>query len=205
MKWNDVEISKAVEMIINGSNYEEISKVLNRSKNSVKNKLLSLGYKVLKSIEIIPNKHKKCLICESIKHFDKFSKNSSRKDGCQSTCKICKNKIDKEYYDLNAVRMRNQIYNSKLKRQEKVIRFVYDYLKINPCIDCSESDPIVLEFDHRDGVDKVDNISNMINSCSLQKIQDEIKKCDVRCANCHRRRTAKQMNWRILKITNINN
>lgn len=32
-------------------------------------------------------------------------------------------------------------------------------------------------------------------SFSWDEILDEIKKCEVVCANCHRIRTAKQFNW----------
>ena len=61
----------------------------------------------------------------------------------------------------------------------------------------SETDPVVLDFDHRDEKEKKYNISEMV--LRFQKawvtIEEEIEKCDIRCANCHRRRTAKQFNW----------
>jgi hypothetical protein len=200
MKWGNSELDTAIEMITNGSDYIEISIALKRSKNSVKSKLLSLGYKLIKDNELIPNNHKKCIICKSVKQFSEFSKNSSQTDGYQTTCRECKNVSDKKYYSLNADKMRKQIHASKLKRQDVTIRFLYEYFKTNKCVDCGESDPIVLDFDHKDGVDKVDSISNMINSCTIKTILEEINKCDVRCANCHRRRTAKQKNWRMLKM-----
>ena len=67
---------------------------------------------------------------------------------------------------------------------------------MNPCITCGEDDPVVLDFDHRDGNTKIGNISDMARfSLGLDTLMKEIKKCDVLCANCHRRRTAKQQNW----------
>lgn len=52
-----------------------------------------------------------------------------------------------------------------------------------------ESDPIVLDFDHVRGK-KLGNIATLINECkAIQVIKDEIDKCEVVCANCHRRRT----------------
>lgn len=67
--------------------------------------------------------------------------------------------------------------------------YVMDYLCTNPCVDCGEVDPIVLEFDHQR--DKRYNISKLItNNCSLKRLVLEIDKCQVRCANCHRRKTA---------------
>ena len=70
------------------------------------------------------------------------------------------------------------------------------YLATHPCIDCGESDPIVLEFDHRNPSEKKDEISHMVSTAApLSSLEAEIEKCDVRCANCHRRKTAKQQNW----------
>lgn len=55
---------------------------------------------------------------------------------------------------------------------------------------------IVLEFDHRDRNEKAENISNLILNASWERIETEIKKCDVLCANCHRRKTAAQFEYR---------
>ena len=74
-------------------------------------------------------------------------------------------------------------------------RRVAEYLRSHPCVDCGESDPIVLEFDHRDGVVKKAKVSLLLNSNGWATIKAEIEKCDVRCANCHRRRTARQFGW----------
>jgi hypothetical protein len=68
---------------------------------------------------------------------------------------------------------------------------VTEYLKTHPCIDCGESDPRCLDFDHRNPVEKLEGIADMI--CRVQAnnvvLATEIAKCDVRCANCHRKRT----------------
>lgn len=63
-------------------------------------------------------------------------------------------------------------------------------------MDCGESDVVVLEFDHRDPELKVLDVSTMVsNRHSWTDIIAEIEKCDVRCANCHRRKTASQFGW----------
>jgi hypothetical protein len=59
-------------------------------------------------------------------------------------------------------------------------------------IDCGESDPVVLDFDHRDRRAKFANVSDML-TYSIKRVISEIAKCDVRCANDHRRRTKKQI------------
>lgn len=75
--------------------------------------------------------------------------------------------------------------------------FILEYLKNHHCVDCGESDPIVLEFDHIK--DKYKEISKLIRGNSFQKLKDEIVKCEVRCANCHRRKTFRALNVKIYK------
>ena len=67
-----------------------------------------------------------------------------------------------------------------------------DYLQVHPCCDCGESDPVVLQFDHL-GTDKAGLVCRMvIEGFSWQTVVAEIAKCDVVCANCHFRRTARR-------------
>jgi hypothetical protein len=87
--------------------------------------------------------------------------------------------------------------NQRLARNRK---YVEDYKRSHPCVDCGESDPVCLDFDHRDAVEKRVNVSKILSrEASLETLAEEIAKCDMRCANCHRRRTAKQQNWHIYR------
>jgi hypothetical protein len=70
------------------------------------------------------------------------------------------------------------------------------YLRQHPCVDCGESDPVVLDFDHRDASLKRATVSVLIWATSWAVVEQEMARCDVRCANCHRRRTAVQIGWR---------
>lgn len=67
-------------------------------------------------------------------------------------------------------------------------KYIWNYKLGHPCATCGEADPIVLEFDHRDRKQKLFAISRM-RFRTIEKLKAEIAKCDVRCANCHRRRT----------------
>lgn len=81
-----------------------------------------------------------------------------------------------------------------MRIRSEVRSFVVEYLSKHPCIDCGEKDIVVLEFDHKQ--DKIEAISRMTRGFySLDTIVNEIKKCEVRCANCHRRKTALQFGW----------
>lgn len=73
-------------------------------------------------------------------------------------------------------------------------RLVYLYKLNNPCVDCGEVDPCVLQFDHVKGR-KVGNISDMVKTASIEDLQKEMRKCEIRCANCHMRRTARVHGW----------
>ena len=77
------------------------------------------------------------------------------------------------------------------------------YLLAHPCVDCGETDPVKLEFDHRDPSLKRGNIGFIAARKPWHLVLREIEKCDVRCANCHARRTAKQQNWRKFRNTPI--
>lgn len=69
------------------------------------------------------------------------------------------------------------------------------YLLEHPCVDCGETDPLVLDFDHREPSLKSNEVSRMVYHRPWRVVLGEIEKCDVRCANCHRRKTARQFGW----------
>ncbi len=72
----------------------------------------------------------------------------------------------------------------------KVRKMLLEFLSSKACIDCGENDPIVLEFDHKSPNKKFKYISNMLSGhYSWESVLKEIKKCEIRCANCHRRKT----------------
>jgi hypothetical protein len=81
---------------------------------------------------------------------------------------------------------------SKENARQKAREFIATYLSAHPCIDCGETDPVVLTFDHvRD--QKHDNISDMVrNGLSIEAIRTEIEKTEVACFNCHTIRTQKR-------------
>jgi hypothetical protein len=78
----------------------------------------------------------------------------------------------------------------RARAKAKAKAWVLAYLLGHPCLDCGEADPKVLEFDHRDPALKRHNISRMVSDgMGLTSIEREVAKCDVRCCNCHRRRS----------------
>lgn len=99
----------------------------------------------------------------------------------------------KWYYQQNAELHKARARKHNIAAREKSKAFVLDYLLKNPCVDCGEPDPIVLEFDHLPGSQKIFSIGNIAKlGYSIDSIEKEIAKCEVRCANCHRRMTYKR-------------
>jgi hypothetical protein len=98
----------------------------------------------------------------------------------------------RKHYENNKEQYRERNKQARKRAQEHVLAF----LLTKTCVDCGESDVRCLEFDHRDRADKSQAISKMLrNGASIVKIDAEIAKCDVRCANCHRKVTAEQFGW----------
>lgn len=141
---------------------------------------------------------KRCTLCGRHKNTADFNRNSSRKDGLQNFCRRCGKRRAKGYYKAHSSRMKEQIAEAKRRRIEANQDYAYAYLISHPCIACGEADPLVLDFDHVRGK-KVGNVSVLVRMRGLKAVQNEIQKCDVRCANCHRRKTAVQNGSWLLK------
>lgn len=72
---------------------------------------------------------------------------------------------------------------------EKAKQFLYQLKESNPCADCGKFYPYyVMDFDHRDPSTKFKGVSQL-TSYGFKKMKEEISKCDLVCANCHRERT----------------
>jgi len=117
------------------------------------------------------NKMKKCFQCKQELELVNFYKNKSTKDGYSGICKQCQ--TDNE-------RKNNQL------TKEWLVSFK------NECEICGEKRHWVLDFHHLNPSQKSFNISNYSISgtsgfeTKKKKILEELKKCIVVCANCHR-------------------
>jgi len=77
------------------------------------------------------------------------------------------------------------------RSKEKKIE-LRDYVrdkKDNPCSDCNKKYPFyVMQFDHVRG-EKFKDLSRLISQGSKRRIDEELEKCELVCANCHAIRT----------------
>lgn len=134
-----------------------------------------------------------CSKCKITKDVSEFRKNRTRKDGLQRYCIICDKIQQKNWYSNNKEKVIKKTVKASQIRLEQIKVFIVDYLKDHPCVVCGESDIVVLEFDHLHS--KVDTVSNLVRSKNINRVKKEIEKCQVLCANCHKRKTAKDFNW----------
>ena len=106
-----------------------------------------------------------------------------------SWCKDCFAEYKRLWYERNRERHMARVKSATAVTLSRNHQRVWEYLALHPCVDCGETDPVVLQFDHLR--DKRRNIANMCRSFGWPAILAEIAKCEVRCANCHTRRTAR--------------
>ena len=132
-----------------------------------------------------------CSKCKIEKSIYSFQRNKKQKDGRQNYCKECFKPIKKQQYQRYKDKYKVRCQKLRLRNRQ----FIFDYFKTHPCVDCGISNPIVLTFDHVLGSKKYEISRLKSSSRSIELIEEEIAKCEVRCFNCHACRTAKQFDW----------
>lgn len=132
-----------------------------------------------------------------------FPPNRTRSDCRQAACRDCYAVYHREYYR-NRSRTDPE-YRARKGRQRHERRrslaaenrlLLSRYLTDKACVDCGEADPVIMEFDHQDPKQKRFAISDAMLRRNWPDIERELAKCEVRCANCHRRKTAREFGYR---------
>lgn len=133
-----------------------------------------------------------CGHCRLKKPLDEFSMRFVATGERQPWCRQCMAEYKRDWYVRNRSHQLSRVRANKDRTTQENQARVWAYLGQNPCVDCGESDPVVLQFDHRHH--KRMDVSDMPSGgFSWGTIQTEIEKCDVRCGNCHRRKTAREL------------
>lgn len=91
-------------------------------------------------------------------------------------------KAQQKHFQKNKEKYKEQLY----ARRKRNLEYVLEVKKNNPC-SCGESHPACLDFHHRNEKDKDKGISHAVYYWGLERLKKEIEKCDVICANCHRK------------------
>jgi hypothetical protein len=117
-----------------------------------------------------------------------------------SRCLACMAAYSRQHYRQNRASYLKKARRSRWRVSVRNRQLVFAYLRDHPCVDCGESDPLLLDFDHRDPASKLNDVARLAHFRPWDVVLEEISKCDVRCANCHRRRTARQFGWSKLEL-----
>lgn len=128
---------------------------------------------------------KLCRKCDKTKNLDEFSWRSKAKQTKQSWCKECHKAIDKDRY-YNGPR-KKQCRERTVGVRKELREFVGQYKRNKGCSKCGYNRfAAALDFHHNSG-DKDHTISRMVLNCFVkEKILQEMAKCSVLCARCHR-------------------
>jgi hypothetical protein len=144
-------------------------------------------YENIRSIETMV-----CRVCGLTKAIDQFRLRSAASDLRVTICLPCMAVYQHQWYMTNRERL---IAAARVRRDRAAAESrarIWAYLREHPCVDCGESDAAVLEFAHVR--DKRAGVSQLVsNGVSWALIASEIEKCEVRCVNCHIRKTAREV------------
>jgi hypothetical protein len=112
-----------------------------------------------------------------------FCKNKRSKNGWHYKCKQCHKKLHQEYYMANKEAYLTTI---KKRRQSRACKINKIKIELGGCVVCKELTPCCLDF-HHPNKDKENEISNLVRKYSWEAVIQEMKKCILLCANCHRK------------------
>lgn len=137
----------------------------------------------------------RCTKCGDPKASDQFALDRRGSTGHQNWCKACSNARRRERYRQN--RGGEYRTNEGCRRLRKLenYRRMWAYFRLHPCVDCGETEPVVLQSDHVRGTKCYDLSWMLHRGMAWTKILEELEKCDTRCANCHQRKTARDRGW----------
>lgn len=109
--------------------------------------------------------------------------------------KLRKQIASRKYYEANKAKIKARTREHTTRIRKAVREWLHVYLLSHPCVDCGETNPVVLEFDHVRGT-KLFNVGEATSKgYSLKRVQAEVEKCEIRCANCHRQKTYREAGW----------
>ncbi|MGH7484802.1 MAG: hypothetical protein ACREMY_04230 [bacterium] len=121
-----------------------------------------------------------------------FAFKSAATGALNSHCRSCHAAYRRQHYLDNRLDYFRQAMAQTRRKTLEAQGRLRAYLMSHPCVDCGEKVVATLDFDHRDPATKELTIAQMVGRRTWRSISAEIEKCEIRCANCHRRRTIAQ-------------
>lgn len=128
-----------------------------------------------------------CTRCGLAQDAAAFAARNAGRGTLQSWCRACHRVVAAERWRKLTAEQQEAKRRRERERARRLRDALWRRLAGARCTDCGNDDPLVLEFDHRGP--KAGNIADLAVRRSLTALEQELAVCEVRCANCHRRRT----------------
>jgi len=136
-----------------------------------------------------------CTICLIEKEITEFNLRSRVTGNRTTICRPCENEKSRRNYEAKRAERIAKAKEWQAHQRALVRAFLWEHLLHHPCVDCGETDPRVLEFDHMRGEKEFNIAGSWSDTYRLDRVAEEVAKCDMRCANCHRKKTASDYAW----------
>ena len=135
-----------------------------------------------------------CKVCGFVGDYGDFPKDRSRPSGYRNICKLCWAAKARTYRSDNPERALRIAKRSTQKKDKHIPGLSYkekreildDIKRSRACYFCQEDEPVALDFHHRDPNEKDFTVSAEIHK-TINQLLEEVAKCEVICANCHRK------------------
>ena len=125
---------------------------------------------------------KRCCTCHRQKLESAFNKHRHEPDGLQPRCRACY----RRYYLENKESHKAAVARTRHKRYYELKNRITEIKSQRGCALCGEKHPAALTFHHRSKQDKIIEIGRLASlGWKWNRVEKEIKKCDVLCFNCH--------------------
>ena len=123
-----------------------------------------------------------CTKCKEDKLPEEYPFRNKEKGIRNKTCKVCQREYKNTYYSRNKA---SHIVRNNKTRQK--LKDILEEVKDKGCSMCPEKFKPCLEFHHLNGEDKLNTVAHLVSYGSKKALLQEIEKCVLLCANCHRK------------------
>lgn len=124
-----------------------------------------------------------CIVCKLDKCEDDFNWRNKQLELRKNHCRVCDRAMRKRSYEKHREKS-----IASVRERTKGVRAGFQKWKATlNCVVCGEAEEACLDFHHMDPDTKEDGISSMVGSRSNASVIEELNKCVVLCACCHRK------------------
>lgn len=142
---------------------------------------------------------KTCRVCKIEKEEEDFPKKTTKSDGTvvrNTACKPCQRVMSKQHYQGNKIDYYHRNKNKRINLTEQLSNYKQT-IKCKRCGFSGKNRPECIEFIRKDQSKRNHRVSYLVHF-SLNKMMEEIEKCDPYCVNCnrileHEKRMAKKL------------